>query len=219
MRIVFVHGRAQGEKSEAQLRTDWLPGLAAGFGNAGIATAPTFDDAFPFYGARLDGLTAERRGWFARIVYRGDEPGEPDAVSDFERKLLVEMAQKYGVTDDDVRAAIDQAVIERGPANWEWVQVLGRLIDRKVSGATSKVISTFMDDVHTYLTRPSVRRDVNDLVRSAIENGGPCVVVAHSLGTVVAYDVLYRMAKTGRPASVPLFVTLGSPLGMLCTLL
>lgn len=40
---------------------------------------------------------------------------------------------------------------------------------------------------------------------------GPNVVIAHSLGTVIAYDVLSEPGFAGR--RVPLLVTLGSPLG------
>jgi hypothetical protein len=40
---------------------------------------------------------------------------------------------------------------------------------------------------------------------------GPAVVIAHSLGTVIAYDVLSEPALAGR--IVPLLVSLGSPLG------
>jgi hypothetical protein len=40
---------------------------------------------------------------------------------------------------------------------------------------------------------------------------GPAVVIAHSLGTVIAYDVLSEPALAGR--RVPLLVSLGSPLG------
>jgi hypothetical protein len=40
---------------------------------------------------------------------------------------------------------------------------------------------------------------------------GPTVVIAHSLGTVIAYDVLSEPGFAGR--TVPLLVTLGSPLG------
>jgi len=40
---------------------------------------------------------------------------------------------------------------------------------------------------------------------------GPAVVIAHSLGTVIAYDVLREPRFTNR--TVPLLVTLGSPLG------
>jgi hypothetical protein len=40
---------------------------------------------------------------------------------------------------------------------------------------------------------------------------GPAVVITHSLGTVIAYDVLRESRFAGR--KVPLLVTLGSPLG------
>jgi thioesterase domain-containing protein len=40
---------------------------------------------------------------------------------------------------------------------------------------------------------------------------GPVLVVGHSLGTVIAYDVLSEAASAA--SAVPLLVTLGSPLG------
>jgi hypothetical protein len=40
---------------------------------------------------------------------------------------------------------------------------------------------------------------------------GPAVVITHSLGTVIAYDVLREQRFAGR--AVPLLITLGSPLG------
>lgn len=69
-------------------------------------------------------------------------------------------------------------------------------------------------------------RDVNDFLfvkerRDAMEQslkdrlapgGGPFVVVAHSQGTMIAYDVLRQLDP--REFQVPLFVTIGSPLGL-----
>jgi pimeloyl-ACP methyl ester carboxylesterase len=49
---------------------------------------------------------------------------------------------------------------------------------------------------------------VDAKVRPALE-AGPCIVVAHSLGTVVAFKLLRAHTQ-----DVPLFVTLGSPLGL-----
>jgi hypothetical protein len=42
--------------------------------------------------------------------------------------------------------------------------------------------------------------------------GGPFVIIAHSQGSMVAYDVLRRLKRTD--VEVPLFLTIGSPLGM-----
>ena len=42
--------------------------------------------------------------------------------------------------------------------------------------------------------------------------GGPVIVVAHSQGSMIAYDVLRRLRRAD--ITVPLLVTLGSPLGL-----
>jgi subtilisin family serine protease len=44
--------------------------------------------------------------------------------------------------------------------------------------------------------------------------GNRFVIVAHSLGTVIAYQVLAALQQQNRAPEVPLLVTLGSPLGM-----
>ncbi|MEV0224460.1 hypothetical protein [Streptomyces sp. NPDC050704] len=56
------------------------------------------------------------------------------------------------------------------------------------------------------------RNAIRDRLRTALDAAtGPVVLVSHSLGTVVAYDVLSEQRFARKP--VPLFVTLGSPLG------
>ncbi len=54
---------------------------------------------------------------------------------------------------------------------------------------------------------------IRTVLRKAIaETSGDLVVVSHSLGTIVAYDVLREAALNGR--NIPLFVTAGSPLAV-----
>lgn len=72
-------------------------------------------------------------------------------------------------------------------------------------------IDAITRDVWVYVTFGGVRTRIDTFLSAAIPNER-CVVVAHSLGTIVAYNVLSNRAT---PANgVPLFVTLGSPLGM-----
>ena len=68
-------------------------------------------------------------------------------------------------------------------------------------------------DVYQYLNNPGVRDKIEGGVRKALQRGRPTVVVSHSLGTVVAYNLLRREGKD-QGWKVPLFVTLGSPLGV-----
>ena len=83
----------------------------------------------------------------------------------------------------------------------------------------------FLRDVHHYLfnvafsPRPGVEYSVQDEIRgrfiAALKRGTasppPHVVIAHSMGTVIAYDCLKRVADC--PA-VDAFITMGSPLGI-----
>lgn len=58
----------------------------------------------------------------------------------------------------------------------------------------------------------AAREAIRNRLRQALDAvTGPVVVVGHSLGTVVAYDVLCEPRFADRP--VPLLVSLGSPLG------
>ncbi len=70
-----------------------------------------------------------------------------------------------------------------------------------------------LPDVHAYLFDPQARENMIDAVMDRLRGGGePFVVVAHSLGSVIAYELLRRFRK--EDCQVALFVTIGSPLGM-----
>jgi pimeloyl-ACP methyl ester carboxylesterase len=64
--------------------------------------------------------------------------------------------------------------------------------------------------MHTYQSRPFRRWASADALRQAITESRPDVLVAHSLGSVLAYETLWAHPKL----SVGLLVTLGSPLAM-----
>jgi hypothetical protein len=201
-----VHGRAQGKKSEQQLRDEWIPVLQEGSSRLGRELPPASEIRFPFYGARLDELTGESPSLLFDVVTRGDRA----PVDEFERELVTAFAQKLGITDADVQRELGPGVVTRGPENWEWVQAIGRLISRRAPAVAAAVIAQVTADVNAYLRRAKVRREINAMFDDAI---GPdeTIVVSHSLGTVIAYDVLSAMKNRAR---VPLFVTLGSPLAI-----
>ena len=76
---------------------------------------------------------------------------------------------------------------------------------------TRKLTRAFARDVNDYLFVEERRRIMRQsLIDRLASGGGPFVVVAHSQGTMIAYDVLSEM----KHLDVPLFVTIGSPLGI-----
>ncbi|WP_233508237.1 hypothetical protein [Spongiactinospora gelatinilytica] len=79
------------------------------------------------------------------------------------------------------------------------------------TGLDRLVIAGIFGDVAAYLDDQRIREAVLDCVLQAMPQDGRLVLVSHSLGTVVAMDLLTRL---GPRADVELLVTAGSPLGM-----
>ena len=78
--------------------------------------------------------------------------------------------------------------------------------------ATEWITKLFIEDVSAYFYNAEQRQAMQDRVRKLIiPQGGPYMVIAHSLGSVITYDVL-RDLDDGTP--IPYFFTLGSPLGI-----
>ncbi len=75
-----------------------------------------------------------------------------------------------------------------------------------------QLVKVTFRDVHAYFFRDYAER-MRAVVRAAIAGiDEPFVLVSHSLGTIIAYDVLREEAS--RSLAIPLFVTVGSPLGV-----
>ena len=79
------------------------------------------------------------------------------------------------------------------------------------SGLDEALIAAVFADVAAYLDRPAVRDRVLDAVLGCLPSDGRMVLVSHSLGTVVALDLLTRLPDA---LTVDTLVTAGSPLGM-----
>jgi pimeloyl-ACP methyl ester carboxylesterase len=78
---------------------------------------------------------------------------------------------------------------------------------------TRKLTRAFMRDVHDYLFVPERRAVMRQSLLERLQpGGGPFVVIGHSQGSMIAFDVLSEL-DPGK-YQVPLFVTIGSPLGI-----
>lgn len=211
--LVFVHGRAQERLDSIALKKEWIDAWQAGLDKAGLAMPIAETDVrFPYYGDTLEQMTAGRSAEeAARIVVRGD--GMDRAEKEFLQAWLKETQAECGISDAEVAAVVDPAVRERGVLNWGWVQGILSVLDTKVPGASAASVALATKDVYSYLTKPAIRDTMDAGVRSAFAAATEAVVVSHSLGTVVAYNVL-RRSDSAQGLHVPLFVTLGSPLAV-----
>ena len=81
---------------------------------------------------------------------------------------------------------------------------------------TRQLTWLFMDDVYQYLFHAEIQERIQARLRDLlVPGGGPYVIVSHSLGTVIAHDVLHQLSReAGDRLRVPLWIMLGSPLGI-----
>jgi len=207
MKLVLIHGRSQEGKNPVQLQQQWETALKKGLSSAGLTWPTNVQIAFPFYGDKLDELLKELDAPLIEdVMQRG--AAQDTAEAQFRGDLLYEIARNAGISDADIQAYYSGQPQEKGPLNWEWVQSILKALDKTPLGEAA--IDAFTRDVYVYLTNKAVRRVIDGLVSPYLTEGS-CVVVGHSLGSVVGYNVL---SKTAQNVSANRYVTVGSPLGL-----
>jgi hypothetical protein len=211
MNLILIHGRAQEKRTVGEIRDEWLQGLRESFARAGLSYPEFPEIRVPYYGDTLAALTLARPAATATVVKRGLDADE--RFDDFVAAFVEQMARRDGLSDAEIGAllTLEGEAVERGPLNWGWVHSLAQILERRHPWLTNLVLQRIVADVKAYVDFPDVRDAVHAIVEPAI-GGDKCIVVAHSLGTVVAYWVLAKLLK--EKAKVPLFLTAGSPLGL-----
>jgi len=209
MNLLFIHGRSQQGKDPAALQREWEATLDQGLVRAGLPQPANVKVVFPFYGDELDGLVRQIDAPLMEgIVAKG---GTEDMEElQFRAEVFAELAAGNQISDAEVQAFYAGDPQEKGPLNWKWVHALLRSLDRTPLG--DKAIDNFTRDVWVYLTYPVVRDKIDRMVADRL-TPGKWVVVGHSLGTVVGYNVLRAAAGRG-DVEIARYVTVGSPLGV-----
>jgi hypothetical protein len=192
--VVGVHGiwnlesDLAPEDAAGRRETGWRAALAAGYADAGIA-GPVPPVAAVYY-AHLLATHSQGDDGLDRLTEK-----EQEWAWAWMTGLGVPQEAHHGYGTWPIRQGLD------------WLAGKPRFPGRAV---VARIMSAFLREVYVYTTRPALRARVRQTVIDAVEKHRPNVLVAHSLGTVVAYEALHA-----RPdLEVPLLVTLGSPLAM-----
>ncbi|MFJ4915526.1 MULTISPECIES: alpha/beta hydrolase [unclassified Streptomyces] len=227
-RLVFVHGVGGPRDATAELE-GLLRALAEGAGAAGhsrvvpgLLDGSAADVRFAHYGDLFtDGRMQGGAG-------RSTVEAGPEAL----RELLLEAVDERlaGPADEHEARVLRRARTQLAPeGEQQGLGNVGRLVlnaantlmalpglRRAGSWASAAMMVHHLGQVRTYLDRegasgtvPGIDRRIRERVAAELDPVGPTVVIAHSLGTVVSFETLHD-----HPGPVPLFVTLGSPIGM-----
>lgn len=212
MRMILVHGINQQDKNARIVHDEWLAALRANFARQGadpLDRLSRIDAAF--YGATLEKLSSVALA--GRTIAMGAEEASDD-FDEFALTALKAMALAMGIDEAEIEhEAATVAVPQAAGVHKKWIKAIARVIER-VSPLRGTLALRVLGQAHAYIRNQHVHGQVNDLVRPLFEDDEPCIVVSHSLGTVVSFALLREFSRNGRPREVPLLLTLGSPLGI-----
>ena len=212
----------------------FLAGLAKGLVFARRPPIDESDVIFPFYGNAFNEIIRQFEATGGRVpelesvatADLGNESVAGDDAVDLSRlqaELLRDMAERLQYdAQNELSHSGEESVFEEGVSANDFLKIpymTGALqfLSRKTS-VSGLIIRRHLADVAYYVGRDEMREAVLDVVRSAVqENSSPgddVVVLGHSLGSVVAYDLLAANDETIQQRNVTLFVTAGCPLGL-----
>ena len=195
-RIVAVHGIAQEYKGSHTLADGWLPALRDGLDRAGASLTDDGDFVCAFYGDLF-----RPAGKAGAAVHTAQAVTE-----DWETEMLALWWAEAAATDRVARPG------ETGKARTpRFVQAaLAALSSSKFfAGLGERALIGALKQVRGYLSDEAVRRAARARVEAEVQEDTR-VVIGHSLGSVVAYEVLCAHPEW----RLDTFVTLGSPLAI-----
>ncbi|MET9289402.1 hypothetical protein [Nocardia beijingensis] len=211
-KVVYVHGVGKQYLSEDSLARDIVPELLGGVRLAGGPVPAPEDVGIAFYGDLF-------RPSGTRL---GHEPpyDANDVETEEEFQLLMTWWAEASRTDPAVPAPAETGT--RSAGSWiaskalrlnavrtaldalTGAAFLRGVLDRALIGDVKQLTSYFSDDTVRHEARARLAARITSETR---------VVVAHSLGSVVAYETLCDESLHG-DWDIHVLVTLGSPLGM-----
>ena len=158
--------------------------------------------------ATLDGSPSDGGSVGIRAIADPAEGVEPllppDATSQRERSALERIAEQVLEETGAPRGAVSAADFQTR------VLPLPKPVREFV---TRRITKAFLKDVHEFLFVKERREIMRESMLSRLRTGGgPFIVIAHSQGSMVAYDVLSSLPAD--QFEIDLFVTIGSPLGL-----
>jgi hypothetical protein len=163
MRLVLVHGIAQGGRNPKDIEVEWLASLNEGLSRSGLSLPKGVDVKLPFYGDELDRLVQEYDVPISgEIAAKGGEI--PDDYALFREKVVEEIRRKAGISDEQAQVEMGSDVADKGVQNWKWVQALIRIIDRRVTGLSGWTIEEFLRCVYLYTQKNDARTRIDRIV-------------------------------------------------------
>jgi hypothetical protein len=220
--IVLVHGIGQEQLSADSLEAKWLPALAGGLR---LARHPAIADSI--WREARHGVVGTRMAYYGDLFRESGAQGSDLDLGEGEQFALAEDVAAEWL---EHAAARSESAEDRLEAHLELERLRGERGARQGARATlrpalqvlarqrwfathgmafaERFIVRSLRQTTRYLTEDDLRTEAKARVRAQISESTKAVL-SHSLGSVVAFEALQDLDQ-----QLPLFLTMGSPLGL-----
>ncbi|MGW7251618.1 hypothetical protein [Streptomyces decoyicus] len=206
LQVVGVHGIRQRDTNNIKLADDWSQALARSIAvhvgtHAAVpaVTTPYYGDVFP-------------RG---RLQLGEDETtADLDAADEEETEFLLQALETHTPPDP---AQPPAGTLGMPPRTSPRIARALAGIDRRFGPHAGKLVLSRLSEVYGYFKDQEKAEEVRARVREAVEQTGTTLIIAHSLGSVVVYDMFQRgqIPPPATDGGVSQLITCGSPLAWL----
>ncbi|MFD9691646.1 hypothetical protein ACFWXO_38470 [Kitasatospora sp. NPDC059088] len=207
LQIVGVHGIRQGAGATTErLSSSWQTTIDGVLATASpdvprvAVTVPSYQAVFPRTPTRFIRLGGPETDSFSQ-----DRP-----IGEDEEAFILEALAAYAPSAAEETSPEAGMTLGGGPLTPRIVSRI-QAVDRKVGKGVTDRFLWLVREAYTYLRHEETADAVRAEVAGVLAQTGARTVIAHSLGSVVAYDLISR----GEAPDVTTLVTCGSPLSWL----
>ncbi len=205
--LIFVHGRAQERCDPAVLKNQWISSWKYGLSLNNLDMPISADDIkFPYYGDTLYDIVSESDIISDITIQDLDDEKPPEYLLPGEAEFIHDILT-------EVEYKLNGNIRPQGMLGWSVVRDIISYLDSNLPLGSGAAIYLATRDVYMYLRNPGLQQLIESGVRAAIDPGVESVIVGHSLGSVISYNIL-RRDGLDLGYSVSDFITIGSPLAV-----
>ncbi|WP_353167880.1 hypothetical protein [Acinetobacter sp.] len=213
MKIIFIHGMNQQNYNADNLKQHWLDIFQQGINELKLAISVSdLDISLPFYGDlitkhqlsnRFDLDTFLPKSWVNLHFHKHSASTAPTAPNTMQSIPVL----PYFMPEHELKLSkrlylVSQLVKDK--ALKEFSVILNNFPKLHES-----LIHKFLIETYLYLANPQFMDEVHQRILASLEADQAHLIVAHSLGTVIAYNLLQQLSPRYK---IQRFITLGSPL-------
>ncbi len=211
MKIVFIHGMNQQNLDAIALKQQWLEILALGFKNLNsYIDLSTLNLEFPFYADILEQHCLKNALNLGTLTLNQPaqvfSPHPKPHLLDLKNTNITPFIPHF-LTDKNLSFRSKIYLLSQMAKDHllkDFIMMLNYFPKMHES-----LMHTFIVEAYLYLSNPQFMTEVNARICMCLKDEEAYVIVAHSLGSVVAYNILRQQPKHFR---LKCFITLGSPL-------